>query len=299
MSDPRVVSTSPSGTEILCALGVEPVAVSHACDYPPRVRELPVIDRSRVSATASADRHEQTRRAAREGGVYDVDTDLLREVAPDLVLTQTVCGVCAVDEALVREVLADQPVDPEVVGLRASTLGEVFDCIERVGALVEREERAAALVTDLRERVDDVRERTPEDRPRVAVLEWLDPVHAAANWVPELVDAAGGRYGLAEAGARSVEPPWAEVRAYDPEVLVLAPCGFDLDATHQRLEELAGRDGWTDLSAVREGRVYALDGSAYLNRWTPRLVDALDRLAAVVHPDVFGPHPADVVAVVD
>lgn len=289
MATVRVVSTSPSGTEILCALGVDPVAVSHACDYPPRVRDLPVIDRSPVDATASADRHAQVERAAGAGHVYDVDTDLLRSVEPDLVLTQEVCGVCAVDETLVDEVLAGTAVDPDVVGMSARSLSDVYDCIRRVGRAVGREDRAAELVDGMRNRIEAVERRAPRDGPRVAALEWLDPVRGAGSWVPELVAAAGGTDVLGEPGERSVEIPWSGLRAAAPEVLVLAPCGFDESETAARLAELADRPGWAELPAVEDGRVFALDGASYLTRWTPRLAAAAERLAAIVHPGTFGP----------
>lgn len=288
----RVVSTSPSGTEILCALGVDPVAVSHACDQPPRVRDLPVIDRSPVDATASADRHAQVERAAGAGHVYEVDAELLRSVEPELVLTQEVCGVCAVDATLVEEVLADASVDPQVVGMNARSMADVYDGIRTVGRAVDREGRAAELVGETRDRIEAVERRTPESGPRVAVLEWLDPVRAAGNWVPELVEAAGGTDVLGEPGERSVETPWDELRAAAPEVLVLAPCGFDESETAARLSELTDRPGWEGLPAVEAGRVFALDGASYLTRWTPRLAAAVERLATVTHPETFGPPEA-------
>ncbi|MFC6940919.1 ABC transporter substrate-binding protein [Salinirubellus sp. GCM10025818] len=288
----RVVSTSPSGTEILCALGVDPVAVSHACDYPPRVRDLPVLDRSPVDATASADRHAQVERAAGAGHVYEVDTDLLRSLEPDLVLTQEVCGVCAVDAALVDEVLADADVDPDVVGMSARSLSDVYDCVRRVGRAVGREGRAGEVIDGMRSRIGSVERRAPEEGPRMAVLEWLDPVRGAGNWVPELVAAAGGTDVLGEAGERSVEVPWNELRAAAPEVLVLAPCGFDEAETVARLKELADRPGWEELPAVEDGRVFALDGASYLTRWTPRLAAATERLGALAHPATFGPPEA-------
>lgn len=291
----NVVSTSPSGTEILYALGVEPVAVSHRCDHPPAVREKPRIDASVLTGGDSADRHRQVREAAAGDGVYDVDAETLRAVEPDLIVTQSVCGVCAVDESLVDAVLADLDVDPAVLGLDASTLEDCFECVRAVGEATDTEERAGSLVGELRDRLAAVEDTVAgRPRPRVAVVEWMDPIHLAANWVPELVEVAGGEYGLVEPGEGSAETAWRRVVEYDPEVLVVAPCGVTAEATRTRIDELAGRDGWGDLSAVREGRVYAMDGSAYLNRWTPRLVDAAERLAAVLHPEAAGPLPEDV-----
>ena len=276
----NVVSTSPSGTEILYALGVEPVAVSHSCDYPPTVAELPTIDTSRVDADASADRHQQVEESTRDGHVYRIDSEVLRAVEPDLILTQGVCGVCAVDESLIDETLADLDVDPEVLALHASELGDLYECIERVGRAIGREERAESLVDELQERVKAVEERTSSRTasPRVAVFEWMDPPRLAGNWVPELIESAGGTPLLVEPGDRTSELDWQTFLDVAPEVIVVAPCGFDVDRTEARLHELADRDGWTELPAVEQGRVYAVDGAAYFNRWTPRLIESLERL---------------------
>lgn len=292
----NVVSTSPSGTEILCALGIDPVAVSHACDYPPQVAELPSIDFSRVRGESSAERHDRVRTVSAEGAVYRLDVETLRDVEPDLILSQEVCGVCAVDTTLVDEVLGDLDDDPDVVGLHANRLEDLFSCIERVGKAVGREGRAAELVTELRERLAEIETRTENlDRPRVAIFEWLDPLIAAGNWVPELVSIAGGEYELANSGDRTVEVEWERVMKYDPEVLVAAPCGFSTDRTLARREELTARSGWDELSAVRSDQAYAMDGASYLNRWSPRLVEATERLAACCHPEEFDEF-ADVVA---
>ena len=293
--DPRVVSTSPSGTELCYALGVEPVAVSHSCDFPPAAADRPTVDRSRVAGESSAARHDAVGEARRTGGVYEVDADLLAELDPDLVLSQSVCGVCAVDETLVRETLGDDA-DVPVVGLSARTLDEVFGCVVRVGAATGRETRAAELVGDCWWRLESVRRATPDDGPRVAVVEWMDPLRVAGNWVPDVVDAAGGEYGLADAGDASVALDWADLREYAPEVLAVAPCSYAPSETREKLSELAARPGWESLPAVRDDRVHVLDGRV-LNRWTPRLVESAERLASVLHPglaslDGDAPEPA-------
>jgi iron complex transport system substrate-binding protein len=284
---PTVVSTTPSGTEILYALGVEPAAVSHACDYPPAVAEQPRINTSRVDAAGSAERDAQA-----DGEVYDVDVALLRDVEPDLIVTQSVCGVCAVDESLVNEHLDDLATDPTVLSLRASDLAGVVDCIHEVGAAVGRPDRAADVAGDFEGRIDALRARTEvaDARPSVAVLEWLDPLRGGANWVPELVTAAGGTYPLADSGDRSVDLSWAELRTIDPDVLVVAPCSFDVAETRQRTDKLRERPGWSELQAVQTERVYAFDGRL-LNRWTPRLAEAADGLARTLHPNLFDGEP--------
>lgn len=292
----KVVSTSPSSTEILYALGVEPVAVSHACDYPPEATDLPTIDVSKVDAEASADRHEQVRAATADGHLYRMDADAIDAVDPDLIVTQGVCGVCAVDEVLVDETLAELDADPDVLALDASRLDDVLECIHDVGTAVEKTDRAEELVADLRERIAAVEHDIPGgDRPRTAVLEWMDPVRPGGSWVPDVVETAGGEYGLGEPGDRSAPIEWHAFLEYDPEVLVVAPCGYHADRTRDRFHELADRPGWDDLSAVQNDRVFILDGSAYLTRWTPRLVDAVERLAPLCHPKAFESPAADVV----
>lgn len=286
----RVISTSPSSTEILYALGIEPVAVSHACDYPPAARELPTIDVSKVDAEASADRHDQVRAATADGQLYRMDSDAIDAVEPELIVTQGVCGVCAVDEVLVEETLSELTVDPDVLALQAQTLEDVFGCIRAVGEATNTETQAASLLDSLRERLTAVDRRLPADGcPRTTVIEWMDPVRTAGSWVPDVVESAGGEFGPPTAGERSTAVEWETLLEYDPERLVVAPCGFNLDRTRQQFDELAGRPDWAQLTAVRQRQVYGLDGAAYLTRWTPRLVDAVEHLARICHPETFGP----------
>lgn len=295
----RVVTLLPSATEIVYALGVEPVGVSHECDYPPAARERPSVNRSRVDPDASSAEINAQVAAAEEGdGVYTVDRETLAALDPDLVVTQGVCDVCAVDHVLVAEAVEELGLDAEVLTLDVHGLDDLFESIHRVGSAVGRDERATGLVADLRERVAAVETTAAraETRPRVAVLDWLDPVMAAGHWVPEMVETAGGRYGMEDAGAHSRPREWTEVREYDPEVLAVAPCGFDVEQTRENLTDLTERPGFDDLTAVREGRAYVVDGHHYVNRSGPRLVDTLEFLAALVHPELFETPPRDAVA---
>jgi iron complex transport system substrate-binding protein len=294
----RVVSLLPSATELCYALGVEPVGVSHECDWPPEAADKPAVNRSRVDPDAdSAEINEQVAEAEDEGGVYEIRVDVLEDLDPDVVITQGVCDVCAVDTLLVEDAIAEADVDAEVVTSDVHSLDDLYADVERLGRVFDREERAADLVADLRERVAAVERRTADvdERPRVAVLDWLDPVMVAGHWMPELVELAGGRYGMADTGDRSRPREWADVRACDPDVLVAAPCGFDLDQTLATREDLTGRAGWADASAVESGRAYAMDGHHYVNRPGPRLVDTLEYLAGVLHPDAFDDPPDGVV----
>ena len=294
----RVVSLLPSATEIVYALGVEPVGVSHECDYPPAAREKPAVNRSRVDPEASsAEIDQQVREAEETGGVYELDRETLAELDPDLVISQGICDVCAVDEVLVREAVRDLGLDADVLTTDPHSLADVLADVERIGRALDSEAAARDLVAGLRERVEAV-ERSGGgggDRPRVAVLDWLDPVMVAGHWVPGIVDVAGGWYGLADPGDPSRLHQWDAVREYDPEVLVVSPCGFDLDQIAENAGDLTDREGWTDLTAVREGRVYAVDGHHYVNRPGPRLVDALEFLAALLAPGQFEAPPADAV----
>ena len=295
----RVVSLLPSATELCYALGVEPVGVSHECDWPPEAEDRPSINRSRIDPDQdSADINEQVAQAEQDhGGVYEIKLDALERADPDVIITQGVCDVCAVDTLLVEDALAQTDVDAEIVTSDVHSLDDLFADIERLGAVLDREDRAAELVADLRARVDAVRERTDaiDERPSVAVLDWLDPVMVAGHWVPELVEAAGGRYPLADTGDRSTPREWSEIQAADPDILVAAPCGFGLDQTLDSRRDLTDRPGFADLGAVQSERAFAMDGHHFVNRPGPRLVDTLEYLAGLLHPAVFDDPPADVV----
>jgi len=296
----RVVSLLPSATEICYALGVEPVGVSHECDWPPEAAEKPAINRSRVDPdAASAEINEQVARAESEGGVYEIKVDTLADLDPDVVVTQGVCDVCAVDTLLVEDAIAQAGIDAEVVTSDVHSLADLYADIERLGAVFDREARAADLVAELRERVAAVESRvasrvSDDDRPSVAVFDWLDPVMVAGHWIPELVDIAGGTYPLADPGDRSTPREWASVREADPDVVVAAPCGFGLDQALDARTDLTDRPGWAELSAVESGDVYAMDGHHYVNRPGPRLVDTLEHLAGLLHPEAFDDPPGDV-----
>lgn len=304
---PRVVSLLPTATEICYALGVEPVGVSHECDYPPAATAVPAVNRSRIDPDDdSAGINEQVREAVDEhGGVYEIDDDALLDADPDLIVTQGVCEVCAVDHVLVRDAIDRLALDADLLTIDPHSVADVLEDIERVGRAVGREERARAVVADLHGRIDRVERRaagtsdrsgtaTGSDRPRVAVLDWPDPVMVAGHWIPGMVERAGGRYGLAETGDRSEATDWETVLEYDPEVLIVAPCGFDLDQALSEVEDLRRRDGWAELTAVRNDAVWAMDGHHYVNRPGPRLVDTLEQLAAIVDPAEFGSPDPDV-----
>jgi iron complex transport system substrate-binding protein len=294
----NVVSLLPSATEMLYAVGIEPVGVSHECDYPPDVRSKPSVTSARIdSEGTSAEINESVARAEEGDGIYSIDTEVLDSLDPEVVVTQDVCDVCAVGDDAVRRALDEIDASPRVVTLHSHTVDGVLDDIETVGESVGRSDAAEDVVDGLRQRLNEVRERTASlDDVRAVVLDWLKPPMVAGHWVPELVESAGGTYPLASTGDISTVRDWEEIRDAGPEVLVAAPCGFELTQTVENFDEVAGREGWDELPAVRKGRAYAADGDAYFNRPGPRLVDTAEILACCLHPDEFGPPPAEVAA---
>ncbi|ELZ22157.1 cobalamin-binding protein [Natrinema limicola] len=298
----QIVTTLPSATEMVAALGLEPVGVSHECDYPPRAATAPAVTRSRINADESASSAEIDRQvlevAETEDGVYEIDVETLADLDPDVIVTQGMCDVCAVDETVVADAVDRIAADPEVVPTDPHSVGDVLDDIERIGRAVDREARAREVRAELESRIDAIRKRTADidavDRPRVAIFDWTDPVMIAGHWTAELVDWAGGAYGLADVGARSRPREWEEIRDYDPEIVIVAPCGFGLEQIARNRTDLTDRDGWDALTAVRENRVWAIDGDHYLNRPGPRLVDTLEALAAIVQPERFDGPDSDI-----
>ena len=298
----QIITTLPSATEMVAALGREPVGVSHECDYPPSAAEAPTVTRSRIDVDESASSAEIDRQvleiAETEDGVYEIDVETLDDLEPDVIVTQGMCDVCAVDETVVADAVDRISADPDVVPTDPHSVGDVLDDIDRIGRAVDREARAREVRADLESRIDAIRERTADidasDRPRVAIFDWTDPAMIAGHWTAELVDWAGGTYGLADVGERSRPREWEEIRDYDPEIVIVAPCGFGLAQIARNSADLTERDGWDELTAVKESRVWAMDGDHYLNRPGPRLVDTLEALAAIVQPDRFDGPDSDI-----
>lgn len=287
----RIVSLVPAATEIACALGAgdDLVAVTHDCDYPPPVRALPRITRSTIEPGSDSGAIDaQVREAAERGeSTFHLDAATLAAARPDILLGQTLCAVCAVTLDALPASLDPAPL---VVPLNGESIAGIYTDILRVGAAIGRTPAAEALVVRLRERVDDVRRRVAgAGRPRVASIEWLDPLFNAGHWVPEQVELAGGVDILAEPGARSRVVTQADVIAADPDVLLLMPCGFDAERAHLEAGELLSGAGWSSLRAVRTGRAFALDGNAYFSRPGPRVVDGIELLASLLHPDRVAP----------
>ena len=292
----RVASLLPSATETLFALGVEPVGVSHSCDHPAAARDLPTLTSTVVDHEdrSAAEVDEQMREV--DGAVYDLDEARLAALDPDLLVTQATCDVCAVDASEVRAAAARLDPAPDVLACDPHSFADALDDVVRIGEAVGETDAATALRADLRERVDAVRERAEravadEGRPRTAVLDWTDPPIRAGHWVRDMVAVAGGDPSFQPDGP-SEPVAWDDVVAADPEALVVAPCGFDRDRAVDAVGDLATRPGFDDLSAVADGRAYAVDGNGLFNRPSHRLVDSLEALFACLHPDHAARTPA-------
>ena len=290
----RIYSFIPSATEILYALGLggQLCGVTHECDYPHEAREKPVAVRSLVDTSGLSQREIDDRvveSMAHGHGLYSIDKALLSENPPDVVITQELCDVCSVSLREVLATISDLSRECRVVSLKPRGLAGVLDDILTVGKACGAEPQARQLVRSLEERIEGVRMRARTlDRQRVFCVEWYDPIFASGHWIPEMVEIAGGNDALGLAGKDSRKISWESVKAFDPEVLILTPCGFDPQRAEDDVHLLSKNDGWPSLNAVRRGAVFASNGSAYYSRTGPRLVDGLELMARMIHPEAFG-----------
>ena len=291
----RICSFLPSATEIVYALGLGDslAAVSHECDFPEEALSKPKVVRSKFDHTDMTGQEidslvsEMARRGER---IYEVDEEVLRRADPDLVLTQELCEVCAVSFEDVERAVVRLDKIPQVVSLDPSTIEDVLGDIATVGEFAGVSQEADIVVGGLRDRIDAVRALASgaATRPTVACIEWLDPLIVAGHWVPEMVEIAGGRDALAKPGEPSRRIYFDDLRSADPDILILMPCGFDVERAEVELARTPGLDEWRSLAAVRNRRAYVTDAGSLFSRSGPRLVDSLEVLGKVVHPDLFG-----------
>ncbi|BBO30583.1 cobalamin-binding protein [Lacipirellula parvula] len=288
----RIVSLLPAATEMICGIGLREqlVGVSHECNWPHGLEGLPRLTRSRIDSSAdSAAIDAQVKALAATGeSFYEVDADRLAALRPELIVTQgECCDVCAVSLSSVERIVAEREElrETQVVALNPESLDEVLADIERIG---DAAAEAQQYVFSLSERIAHVRAAVQANavpsarRPRVAVIEWIEPLMTAGNWTPELVELAGGDYGLAEAGRHSPYVEWRQIVEFAPEVLIVAPCGFDLERSRREAVCLEQLLGWSEVPAVVHGRATVIDGDAYLNRPGPRLVESLELLRRLI-----------------
>ena len=297
----KICSLLPGATEIVFALGLgdELTGVTHECDYPPEAQAKPVVVHSNIDPKRmTSGEIDRAVGAILQGGnnLYTIDHAALIQSAPDLILTQSLCDVCALDYNEVAKAAAALAHKPEILALNPHSLADVFDDILRVGVATERLLVAQALVRDLTARVDRVADPAPTHRPRVVCLEWFEPLYVAGHWVPEIVALAGGEDVLACAGEPSRKVAWQDIVAAKPDVIFLMPCGFDSRRAVREATPLRSLPGWRDLPAVQANDVYALNGNAYFSRPGPRLVNGLEILAQLIHPGRASqlPSPTDV-----
>jgi iron complex transport system substrate-binding protein len=299
----RIVSLLPSTTEIVCALGLADslVGITHECDYPAEVAGKPRLTSSRIShetmSSAEID-HAVRSQLDGHGSIYDLDEVRLRELNPDLVLTQELCDVCAVSYQTVERACRLFEAGVRVVSLEPNTIGDILENIRTVGELTQKNSEAAELIKNLTARLDRIKSQTAtlEQRPRTLMLEWLEPAFAPGHWVPEQVGIAGGDQGFGQAGRPSTTTTGEEISAYAPEVIVLIPCGYYKEDILRQLPTANLPTGWADLPAVKNGAVWATDATSYFSRPGPRVVEGVEILAQILHPEIFGP-PTDSQAV--
>ena len=289
----RVVTLLASGTEVVCALdrGERLVARSHECDFPAWVRRLPAVTRARVDGTRPSGAIDRDVRSilSQALSVYEVDHETLAALEPDLLVTQVQCEVCAVSLKDVEEALrTGLRSRPAIVSMQPDDLASLWNDMRAIASALGVPERGVQLVTRLRARMRGIAERARGRAvPRVACIEWIEPLMAAGNWTPELIALAGAEDVLGVAGQHAGPLSFERLAAADPDVIWVTPCGFDVARTRAEMPALTGQPGWRELRAVREGRVYLADGNALFNRPGPRVVEALECLAEALHPEAF------------
>ncbi|MEO6990543.1 MAG: cobalamin-binding protein [Candidatus Baltobacteraceae bacterium] len=291
------MSLLPSATEIVFALGLGErlVGVTHECDFPAEARMKPVLTTSALPSAVAAGEIDRHVRASVHAGssLYALDSELLERLAPDLILTQELCAVCAVSYDIVARAARRLRGDPRIVSLEPASLEDLYANVTTIGERTGVPEAARSLIGALRTRTAALAGAVAGlNRPRTLLLEWSDPPMSAGHWIPELIELAGGVPVLANPRANSTTLAWDAIAAADPDVILVAPCGFDLAATRTAVARLAeGERAWGALRAVREGRAYALDGNAYVSRPGPRLVDTAEIFARILHGTAFAAGP--------
>jgi iron complex transport system substrate-binding protein len=294
MSQQRIVSLLPAATEIICALGLEShlVGRSHECDYPDSIKHLPVCTEANFPDGLSSNNIDiKVKEILADAlSVYTVKREIIRELAPDVVITQAQCEVCAVSLAEVEKEL-DNYLDKQtrIISLQPNKLEDIFSDIKTVATALAVTDAGERLIEDLQERIDIIRHKLKyvESRPTVACIEWLEPLMLSGNWIPEMVGFAGGKSVLVEAGKHSPYIRWDDILLTDPEIIVVMPCGFSIERTIREIDILLNLPQFADTRAAKNNRIYIADGNEYFNRPGPRIVDSIEILAEIIHPKLF------------
>lgn len=294
MADKKIISLLPAATEIICALGLEDQLVgrSHECDYPPVVRNLPICSEARfIPGSDSKVIDKQVKEILSDAlSIYVVDKELIRRLEPDVLITQNQCEVCAVSEKDVENALKDfLDKEAEIISLSPNVLADILKDIHTIAERLGVPEKADTLLEEMNERIDLIRHKLKfiDQKPKVASIEWLSPLMVAGNWTPELVEIAGGQSIIAEAGKHSPFVDFENIKAEDPDIIVVIPCGFSVQRTLQEINLLLDLPGWAELSAVKNNKVFIADGNQYFNRSGPRIVDSIEILAEIINPKMF------------
>ena len=290
----RIVSFLPSATEMVCALGLSDqlVGITHECDYPPEIAAKPVVVRNAlpIETMSQSEIDKAVSDRLRNGqSLYQIDEKLLHELAPDLIITQDLCQVCAPSGNEVSHVLKSLPCKPEILWMTPKSIAEIFENIRNLGQATGRSKEAAQLIEEGYAKLERIEAATRNlaNRPRVFCLEWIDPVYCSGHWVPEMVRIAGGIDELGREGTDSIRIAWNDVLSWSPEVLIVMPCGFNLDKVVEQAPQLSNYAGWRDLPAVRSGRVFAVDANSYFARPGPRVVEGTELIAHLIHPELL------------
>ncbi|MBS1521020.1 MAG: cobalamin-binding protein [Bacteroidetes bacterium] len=294
MSSKKIVSLLPAATEIVCALGLEEnlVGRSHECDFPQSVKQLPVCSEANIPDNLSSAAIDiKVKELLTDAlSVYTVKREMIKQLSPDVVITQAQCEVCAISLKEVEEALEDY-LDKEstIISLQPDSLDAIFNNIREVAAVLDVADKGEQLVEDLQERVDIIRHKLKfmENKPTVVCIEWLEPMMVSGNWVPELVNISGGVPVLAENGKNSPYVKWEELQQQDPDVIIVMPCGFSIERTMKEVDLLLQLPGFSEMKAVKNDRFYIADGNQYFNRPGPRIVDSIEILAEIIHPKQF------------
>lgn len=294
MSTQRIISLLPAATEIVCALGLEEnlVGRSHECDFPEAVKQLPVCSEANIPDNlSSADIDKKVKELLYDAlSIYTVNREKIKSLAPDVVITQAQCEVCAVSlddvEAALKNYLDKQV---EIISLQPNSLNDILSDIKVTAFALGVPEKGDQLIEELQERVDIIRHKLKfiDAKPTVACIEWLEPLMVSGNWIPELVDIAGGTSILAEPGKHSPFVQWTDIQQADPDIILAMPCGFSIERTMKEMHLLLQQPGFADLKAVKNNRIYIADGNQYFNRPGPRIIDSIEILAEIINPKQF------------
>lgn len=294
-SDLRIVSLLPSSTEIVCALGLEEnlTGITHECDFPPSIDKKPHLTSSRISHETMSSKeidHAVRSQLDGHGSIYDLDEKLLEKLKPDIIITQELCDVCAVNYKTVRKAAKIYVDNAKVVSLEPSTINDIFENIKTVGEICELSHKASEVVSGLKGRLETLRKKTAKVKvhPKVFMLEWLDPPFAPGHWVPEQVEIAGGTPILGNAGGRSVTTTYEAIFESKPEIMCLIPCGYCIEDILRQLKNTEFPEKWKKIPAIENENIWALDASGYFSRPSPRVVDGAEIAAKIFHPEIFG-----------